>query len=278
MSRYETSQLQFVLPRPGRVLKVVLVGLFAIWLVFAVALNWGDASEQAFLILCGNTERILDGEVWRLFTAPLMHVPSGTIGHILTALLGLYFLAPSLEEAWGSKRFAYFLFWCGVLGYATQILVTLIVPAAFAAKLVGSYWFGAVPVVEAVAIAWALSFRGQVVRLMFILPVSSRGLIVFVVAMSLMYLFAGAQTPSGLIAPFGGMLWGWLLGGDTPSPIRRAWLQFRLGLLEAEARRDRRQRRERAKRSGFRVIDGEGRPDDSERRSRGKRGNGGWLN
>jgi membrane associated rhomboid family serine protease len=259
--RYESTQVS--LPRPGRGLTIVLVGLLAIWLMFAAALNWGGGSERLFLLFCGNTERILDGEIWRLFTAPLMHMPQGSIGHILMALLGLYFLSPSLEEMWGTGRFLRFLGMSALIAYGLQLVVGLVLYGSEPGKLVGSYWFGALPVVTAIAIAWALSFRGRTVRLMFVLPVSSRGLILFVVGMTLMYVIADARTPSGHIAPFGGMLAGFLLGGGTPSPLRRFYLKLRLAQLDSEAQRARTQRKQRVGQSSLRVLRG-GRNDDDK--------------
>jgi membrane associated rhomboid family serine protease len=234
-----------------------------------------------FYLFCGSTERILNGEVWRLVTAPFMHVPSGSIGHIIAAMLGLYFLSPSLEESWGSARFARFLVGSALFAYALQMVLELVLPTNISHKLVGEYWFGAIPAVEAVAIAWALSFKGRVVRLMFVFPVSSRGLIIFVVAISVMYLIAGAQTAAGHIAPFGGMLAGWLFGGGTPSPARRFYLRWRLAQLDGEARRARSARRDRVEKSNLRVI--RGGDDDDDSSSGGGNGqrrgpNGGMLN
>jgi membrane associated rhomboid family serine protease len=210
--------------------------IFGLWLMFAVAINWGGASEHVFLLFCGNTELILQGEIWRLFTAPLLHPYSGSPFYVLSILLGFYFLSPSLEEAWGSGRFVRFLASAAVTAYTFQLLLELVLPASLSAKLVPDYWFGAIPVVEAIAIAWALTFKGRTVNLFFVLPVSSRGLILFVVAMSVLYLIAGAMGPAGLIAPFGGMLSGWMLGGK-PSPLRKAWLKYRLAKLDLEAKR-----------------------------------------
>ncbi len=270
-------------PRPGRVLKVVMIAVLAIWLAFAIGINWAGAPETVFLLFCGNTERFLNGELWRILTAPWMHMPSGTIGHVLGTLIGLYFLAPNLEESWGSKRFAWFLFWSNLIAYGLQMLVEIALPTSLSARLVGEYWFGGTPVIEAVAIAWALSFRGQTVRLFFVLPVSSRGLILFVVGVSVMYLLAAAQSPSGLIAPFGGMLAGYLLGGGTPSPLRRAILKFRLARLDAEALREAEIRRKRIRRSGLQVLPGgrKGAEDDDADgtgNGDGRGPNGRWLN
>src|SRR5690606_11987427 len=52
------------LPRPGRALQGVLLGLLAIWLVFALAINWGGAQGALFLALCSNSEAVLQGQVW----------------------------------------------------------------------------------------------------------------------------------------------------------------------------------------------------------------------
>ena len=95
-----------------------------------------------------------------------------------------------------------------------------------------------------------------------------------------MYVIVAAQTASGLIAPFGGMFAGWLLGGSTPSPLRRAWLKLQLARLDAEARREARTRKDRVGRSNLRVIEG-GRHDSDSDDSEGgpsNRDGGRWLN
>jgi membrane associated rhomboid family serine protease len=249
------------LPRPGKALRAALLTLFAVWLAFAVAINWGGASTELFALFVGNNELILQGQVWRLVTAPLLHHPQ-MLGSILFMLLGLYFLSPSLESAWGSKRFLGFLIWSALIGYGVQLFVWMLLPRSIGTKLVPQAWFGALPVVEAVAIAWALSFKGQTVRLMMLVPVSSRTLVLFVVGTSILAVVALSDLPSGLIAPFGGMLAGWLLGGGTPSPLRRWWLHRRLTATQAELEGERRRRRERVASSGLRVIDGGGEDSD----------------
>jgi membrane associated rhomboid family serine protease len=264
------------LPTPGKAVRGLMITVFAIWLCFAIGLNWGGASPAVFEILTGNTERILQGELWRLFTAPLVHTAQGGLGvsHIITTLLGLFFLTPRLEEAWGGRRMLRFIAMSAVLGYLLQILVELVVPTGLSRRLVGPMWYGLSPALGGVAIAWALTFKNQVVHLFFVIPVSSRMLIVFVVGMATLYLAAGAVPPEGLISPYGGMLCGWLLGGGTPSPLRKAWLKLRLAQLDREARRETR-RRPRPNPGGLRVIPG-GRGSDSDDDAKGPDGR--WLN
>jgi membrane associated rhomboid family serine protease len=281
---YRESSLQASFPRPGPVLKVVLIGVFAVWLAFAVGINWANASYGLFELLCGNTELILHGQVWRLLTAPWLHQPSGTLGHVLSALLGLYFLSPTLESRWGSARFARFLLFSSLFAYGTQLLAEVVLPRSLALRISAQdgFWFGAIPVVEAIVVAWAMNARGQMVRLFFVLPVTPGALVLFSIAMSLMYVVIGAQGTSGLVAPFGGMLAGWIFGG-TPSPLRRLYLKLRLAQLDAEAKREGQQRRRRVQGSGLRVISGgkdgkdgkDARDDDDEP---GQSGNGRWLN
>lgn len=263
------------LPRPGPALRGVLLTLGAVWLAFAIGLNWAGAPDSLFRALCGNTDAILHGQVWRLFTAPFMHEIRANIGHVLWVGLGLYFLGPSLESQLGSGRFLRFLGGSAVLSYVVQMVAELALPAGIVARLVPDFWFGATPVLSAVSVAWALTFKGARMNLMFVIPVSSRGLLVFVLLMNLMYLIAQAMPAEGLIAPFGGMLAGWLLSG-SPSPLRRAWLKLRLAQLDAEARREADARKKRVARGGFEVIEG-GKSDGDDGRG-GKGPNGGWLN
>jgi membrane associated rhomboid family serine protease len=247
---------QIAFPKPGKVLTRVLIVLFATWLVFALGLNWGGASGNSFLLLTGNTQAIQGGEIWRLVTAPLMHIPSGSISHIIFTMLLLYFFGSSLEEAWGGKRFLRFLILTGSLAYTVQFAVDLLLPMGFAPKLVPENYFGGTPVVEACIIAWACSFRGRTVYLFFVLPIGSKVLIWFTVGINVLMLIAGVVPPSGQIALFAGMGLGYLLGGDTPSPMRKLYLRYRLAELEKEAERDRSARKRAVKRSGLQVLPG----------------------
>jgi membrane associated rhomboid family serine protease len=252
---------QISLPRPGPVLRVTLLGLLGVWALFAMLVNWGNTGSQVFLTLTANSNAILHGEVWRLVTASWLHVPTGTIGHILSALIGLYFLGPSLESAWGSARFARFLFLTGLLAYAVQAGIAQLLGPALSERLVPEDSYGAMPVVEATAIAWACSFRNRVVNLFFVLPVSTKGLILFVVGTSVMYLIAGATPPSGHISAFAGMGLGYLLGGGTPSPLRQLYLRYRLARLEAAVDGERKQR---SSGRGLRLIQGGKKKSKSE--------------
>lgn len=254
-------------PKPGKALRGVMLVVFVIWLTFAIGLNWGSAPTSVFEVLTGNTERVLHGEVWRLLTAPLLTYPVGQAGvsHLITTLLGLYFLATRLEEQWGAGRMLRFLAISAVLSYTVQMLLQAVLPASIGQRLVGEAWFGMGPSLTAVAVAWALTFKNSEVRLFFVIPVSSRVLLISIVGLGLLSLVAGATPTEGLIAMFGGMGCGWLLGGGTPSPLRKAWLKLRLAQLDGEARRENARKKPRPNPGGLRVIPGGRSSDDDDR-------------
>ena len=223
------------LPRPGKALTGAMVTLLAIWVMFAVGINWGGGGANIFELGVGDTDKILSGQVWRLFTAPLLHVPSGSgsVGHIVTALLGLYFLAPSLEKKWGGGWMLAFVYGSAIAGFLLHMLLQIAIPAPYNAALVQP-WFGSLSAVHAVAIAWTLSFRGQRVLLMFVLPVSSTLLVIFVVGIAVLRLLAADSVPEGLVSAFGAMGFAWLAAGSEPSPLRKLWLKWRLRKLAAQ--------------------------------------------
>ncbi len=227
----EQPQLTFGLAKPGKGLVIAMVTLVAVWLFFAVGINFGQAGEQVFGALVGSNA-ILHGEVWRVFTAPLLHLPSGagSVGHLLFNVMGLYFLGTTLEERWGYRRFLAFIYGSAVFAAIAQAVIAGLIPVP---ALQQPTFFGALAMVDAVCVAWALSFKNSQVRLFFVLPVSGTGLLLFTLFINLMYIVGSDAHHDGLITPLAGMLAGYLFG-DT-SPARRWYLQRRFKNLQQES-------------------------------------------
>jgi membrane associated rhomboid family serine protease len=220
------EQMTMQLPRPGKALIGTMMLLVAVWVVLAASVNWLGGGPTLLGLLAGNAEAIREGQVWRLFTAGLIHDPTG-LGHIMMTLIGLYFLGPTLESRWGGQRMVFFLIVSTVMSYCFQFAAESLLPAWMVAKLGQEYWIGATGAVEAIAVAWALSNRAQTINLFFVLPITGMGLFYTVVGFSLAYVLLGARTHEGLITPFGGMVAGYLFGSGTPSPARRILLKAR---------------------------------------------------
>jgi membrane associated rhomboid family serine protease len=251
----QDQNVSLALPKPGKALLGVMVGVTCIWVMFAAARNWGSAGDGVFTPFVGDTAKVLHGQIWRLITAAVIHHPSEP-GHLLTTVGGLYFLGTTLEDRWGPRRMLLFLFGSAAFAFVVQVLLGLLIP-----KLAAAAWFGGLGMVEAVAVAWAMQNRGQVVRLFFVIPVSGMMLLVFVFAMSVLNVLAMKSPTEGLITPFGGMLAGYLFADS--SPLRRFWLKARLRNLERQAQASGLRTAPRSRAAGnLRVIRGGAAEDD----------------
>ena len=62
-------------------------------------------------------------QLWRLVTYQFLH---GGVLHILLNMLGLFFLGPTLERYWGSRKFLIFYLSCGVAGGLFYLLLVAI--------------------------------------------------------------------------------------------------------------------------------------------------------
>lgn len=242
----------FGFPKPRRTILTAMLIVGVLWVFFAVSINWIQRADSIFLALVGDPRAIVHGQVWRLVTSFLLHTPTGpgAAGHIMTSLLGLYFLGPSIEERWGSRRLAVFMLGTGVFSAVVQVLASLAV-----ARLDQPVFFGSLGVIDAIAVAWALTFRDQQIRLFFVLPVSGRMMLLFIVGMNILYLLALDRRPDGLATPFGGMLAGWLFADG--SPLRRRYLEWKLSRIQKQLGvRPAASAEERAARLGLRVVEG----------------------
>jgi membrane associated rhomboid family serine protease len=277
MPRQPGDYAQSAFPRPGPVVLALMCVIGGLWLAFAVGMHWAGVPEEVFFLYCGNTLAILHGQLWRLLTAPLLQAPT-QFWHVFGVLLALYFFATPLEKQWSRGRFIRFLLGLALLPALGQVLVELALPASITRYLSESYWYGGLALASGLTVAWALNFRGEVVRLYGILPVTPRTLILIVVATPFGYLIFREPPAEGIVGLFAGCFAGWLLGGGTPSPLRRYWLKFRIGRLDAEVQREATQRRQRVERSQLKVLEG-GRSKPDEGGEAGGRGpDGRWLN
>jgi membrane associated rhomboid family serine protease len=268
------------LPRPGKVATVAMCLVGGLWVAFAVGMHWAGVAPEAFELFCGNTQLILHGQVWRLLTAPLLQAPD-QFWHVFGVILSLYFFAVPLEKDWGRKRLTRFLIGLMLVPSLVQVFFDIALPPGVSRYFAEPYWFGGLAVSGGLTVAWALHNSGAVVRLYGILPVTARTLILLVLGAPLLYLIFRATPAEGIPALFGGPFAGWLLGGSTPSPLRRYWLKFRINRLDAEVQREMAQRQKRVERSRLKVIEGglgKADPQPSANGEKGRGPDGRWLN
>jgi len=256
------QQMSFAFRKPSRSVAGLLLGLLAIWIAFAVALNWGNVGAEAFALLAGDSSLVFRGQIWRLVTAALIHDPN-VVGHIIFSLLVLYFFATPLEERWGTRRLFVFLALAAGFSFLVESLIWLVAPGAAA-----SHWLGGMVLGDACLVAWALGARGETIRLYFVIPMKPMVLVWLMVGYNVLRIIALERPPEGQFAPFAAMLAGFLFGADQ-SPVRRLYLKWKLRRLQSEVdgltRKN--QSKGKGKRNGgpnLQVIRG-GREDDDDR-------------
>ncbi len=134
-------------------------------------------------------------QIWRLATYQFLH---GSIGHILFNMLGLYFLGPTLERHWHSKKFLIFYLACGGAG---GLFYTLLTACNF---LTAIPMVGASGAILGMLAACAILFPQFVVFIAFF-PVPIR---VAAVGLTIMYFFlviTRGQNAGGNAAHLAGM-------------------------------------------------------------------------
>jgi membrane associated rhomboid family serine protease len=225
-------QMSFVFPKPGPVLKAILIALVAFGVLGALLFNWGPSwGKDAFLLFVFKPDHVL--QLWRFVTSGLLSNPQMSAGPLLFTVLGLYFLGPDLERRWGGKRFAAFLAASVAVGNLFVFAVSKI-PGLENPIFHPAVAFGATAAIWAVTVAWAQDNAESEVRLMFFLPVKGKHLFWFAVVYAVAGLIWSADPPEGVMSPFGGIAAGMTMS-NSPSILRRTYLELKLALLKRRA-------------------------------------------
>lgn len=134
--------------------------------VFFFVFGTGFGGDIAGSLLM-QPKAVLDGEVWRLFTATYMH--ASFWGHLFFNMLALYFFGPAVERVWGAKKFFLVYTVAGVAGNVALLglsQVGYISPSVFGLGASGS--------VLGVLGAAAVLFPNSQILLFFFLPMTLR--------------------------------------------------------------------------------------------------------
>src|SRR5262249_28624886 len=95
------------LPRAIKWLLILNIAIFVIWYF-----TRGTRVDEVFGYFALYPEAVVKLLfVWQLVTYMFLH---GGIGHILFNMLALWMFGGELEQAWGTRRFLRFYFFCGI--------------------------------------------------------------------------------------------------------------------------------------------------------------------
>ena len=112
-------------------------------------------------------ERVLHGEIWRIFTYVLMPTNGGF--WLVVSLMFYYWLGQSLEQLWGTAKFNFYYLSGTILTAVAYILVYFI-------HGIGIPLMGASFVNTAMFLAYAMTYPDAIVNLFFILPLKIKWL------------------------------------------------------------------------------------------------------
>lgn len=109
-------------PLPWRPATGSGMSMSTILIIINVAVFVIDAISHRALSDWGATdpERVMRGQVWLLLTSIYLHANPM---HLFFNMLGLYFLGPYLEQAWGSRRFVVVYHACGLAGSLCYVIL-----------------------------------------------------------------------------------------------------------------------------------------------------------
>jgi membrane associated rhomboid family serine protease len=116
-------QLQLRFPQLTPVVKWLLVLNIGIFLLAISIKPFGDFIYSWLSVDSTSTFRSL--QLWRLIGYQFLHDTSNP-WHLVLNMLGLYFLGPTLERFWHSKKFLVFYLACGAAGGISYLLLTAI--------------------------------------------------------------------------------------------------------------------------------------------------------
>jgi membrane associated rhomboid family serine protease len=175
-------------------LLIINVSVFLINFIFSSQEGTGMTFLQTYFALIPATP-MLTLQLWRLITYQFIH---WDLSHIFWNMFGLFFLGPSLERQWGSKKFLTFYLSCGVAGglfYILLVTAGILLPAPMA---------GASGAILGVLTACAILFPHFVVFII-VFPVPIRVAAVVLMGIAFFTVFSKGANAGGEACHFAGI-------------------------------------------------------------------------
>ncbi len=232
----------FGVPPLTRGVKWLGIVTLAVSILAAVLRESGDALVRFVAFV---PEDLFHGKVWQPLTYTFLNPDPISL---LFALLGLWLLGASLEQAWGTRRFVWFYFLTGALGALATALIALV-----STKVRLHLYYGNWSSLEGLIAAFAVQMPDAQIFLYF-LPVQARWMLPISAGITVLFMLMTPSLWYQYLPQLFGLGAGVLLAGGVPST--HFMLRARVWWIDRKLRRNR-----------LRVIRG---LDDDEIRSGGR--------
>ncbi|MHC4293651.1 MAG: rhomboid family intramembrane serine protease [Planctomycetota bacterium] len=110
---HQMPQMRFNFPKLTPAVKWLLIINVAVFMVSAIIRPVAALIYTWFQLDASSLFRAL--QLWRVITYQFLHDPQ-YVFHLFFNMLGLFFLGPTLERTWGTKKFLVFYLICGAAG------------------------------------------------------------------------------------------------------------------------------------------------------------------
>ena len=141
--------------------------------------------------------------LWQLFTYIFLH---GDIPHILFNLLALWMFGGELENLWGSRRFLFYFFFCGIGAGMITVFCTMILTPQYQLVPV----IGASGAIYGILLAFGWLFPNRPIYIYFLIPVPAKYFVVIFGFLEFIYFSRGGGGGISHITHLGGLLFGFV--------------------------------------------------------------------
>jgi membrane associated rhomboid family serine protease len=226
---YDRSEYRMDLGVAGRVtpgIKWIIIANVAVFILqTAMRLLERGGIEPLFGLVPVQT--FGDLWLWQLVTYMFLHT-TDWLGHLLLNMLMLWMFGTEVERAWGTARFLFYYFLCGV---GAGLVTAMFLP--------DSTTIGASGAIYGVMLAYGMLFPQRTVLFMFMFPMRAFSMVLLCIGIQVFSLLS-LKDGVAYVAHLGGLLFGYLY-------IKRVWrLREFFGDLRWKLRRRR-----------FRVVERE---------------------
>ena len=141
--------------------------------------------------------------LWQLFTYIFLH---GDIPHILFNLLALWMFGGELENLWGSRRFLFYFFFCGIGAGMITVLCTMILTPQYQFVPV----IGASGAIYGILLAFGWLFPNRPIYVYFLFPIPAKYFVAIFGFLEFIYFSRGGGGGISHITHLGGLLFGFV--------------------------------------------------------------------
>ncbi len=189
--------------RLGKATKVLLIANLA---MFLIQQTWDQFFGGHLLLLLGlvPSSFVIDHYFWQIFTYAFLH---GDVTHLFLNLLMLAFIAGELEQAWGTRKFLRFYFFCSTLAGALYISLQTFL---WGEQGIHTPMVGASGAIYGLLTAYGLLFGERVLLFMMLFPMKAKHFIWVLAGIEFMTSVFSGRNGLASAAHLSGMLAGFL--------------------------------------------------------------------